>query len=181
MRYRELAHKFVFIMSDLPTKDLKQLADVLESPSEAREFSELVRNEIELRKKIIFQDMQKSLSRENSSDGIIIEDEYNDYIKAYSLFNRHTKSIDLVAHLFSDRNLFKNNEDIVQNTNKIFNLSLDYKDFEKQDRNEVVDECMEEIYKIPDEQQQKFFKIFVNNLVKSLEYRKLFKILSRNY
>ncbi len=178
MDNRELAHKFVFIMSDLPTKDLKELADTLDSPSEAHKYADLIRHEIELRKSLILKDMKEKLHSDNLSNSIDVETEYNDYIKIYSLSKRHTKSIDLVAHLLTDKNLFKNNKDVENVIKRIFKIDPEYNGNE---RDELIKNCMDKIYKIQDEEQQQYFKLFVNELAKSLDYRKLFKILSRKY
>ncbi len=178
MDNRELAHKFVFIMSDLPTKDLKQLADIFETPAEAQDFANLIRREIELRKNLIYKDMKEKLHSDNLSNSADVETEYNDYIKIYSLFKRHTKSIDLVAHLLTDKNLFKDNKDVKNIIKRIFKIDPEYNGNE---RDELIKNCMDKIYKIQDEKQQQYFKLFVNELAKSLDYRKLFKILSRKY
>jgi hypothetical protein len=179
MENKYVLQKFVKWLNTLPEVELNELADLLSEPKVSRSLIAIIKNTIGLR------DFEH-----NSTRRLIVKDKgVGEKSRVMNIspspnIGRFDEVKRKFFEAFEDLSLFPTRKEIVKVMNGIFNCGLEYKNYKKRGRKDLIRKCWNQLSMLPKEEQHKKLKIFVdkiseNNLGRN-EYKELFRILSNH-
>jgi hypothetical protein len=184
MEDKYVLNKLVRALSNLPDNDLRKLASVLRQPGIGEELGKLIESVFALRKAerniISHTDKKEEFATEVVRGRI---DRANLNIRDNHLFIRSIGDVrNTFETLLENKDLFPSTKDVVEAVNSEFQCGINYADFRKRGRKDVIKKCLSQLEKLPNGKQISLIKSFFYKVYREHgeleQYRKFFRILA---
>ncbi len=184
-RNKFVIDKLLAALGKLSDHELMDLATLLDSPSAAMSISNIIREQISLRR---FENQKSSLLTEDIDEYEIAPSDFTPseyYIKKYKeALNTTDQAAEMFASALGDRTLFPTTGDTIAGIQDFSGIRLNYNDYRKEGRKKVIRHFKARMQRMSKKQQQETLLRFFNWLsklnVSQDDYGQLFRILARN-
>jgi len=179
MENKYVIQKFIKWLNNLPEVELNELADLLSEREGSRSLVAIIRNTIDLRnyersssRRLISRDRglgkeSRVINRSPSSNVGSVEEVKRKFFEA-----------------FEDLSLFPTRKEIINVMNGVFDCGLEYTNYKKRGRKDLISKCWNQLSRLPKEEQHKKLRTFVDKISENKygrnEYKELFRILANH-
>jgi hypothetical protein len=167
--------KFISMLGSFTDEELRGLVTFLENEQSRNALIHMVQNVTQIRN--VHQDTYEHTNFQKShGPGIALSEQLNN--------GTAEKVREMFFSYFSNKNHYQSVRDVINALNSSFKCQIDYDVNQKRGRRDVISKCWSALSKLPDEERFRMLSLFFKNEQHddnlSAEYKKLFKILTRN-
>lgn len=184
MRNKYILNKLIESLWNLQESDLRKLAAILANPEGNEALLKLIEGTLAFRSAarksrfdVIHEKAQPNREEVRAREGKVI---------TQNRLNIESLSINDIRNQFklflSDKKILPSTKDVVEAVNSAFNFGIEYNNYYKRGRRDLIQRCMRELGYLPQKQQLKLMKSFFSQVSEKYNgvdaYQKLFRILA---
>jgi hypothetical protein len=184
MEDKYVLNKLAEALTNLSDKDLHKLAAIVKHPAAVVELGNLIESILALRKterNIISSTEKRKESKISAGETRAYGTESN--IKNDRFYIRSVEDVKKVFKtLLENRNFFPGTKDVVEAVNSEFQCGINYSDYRKRGRKDVIQTCLSHLANFPERKQISLIKSFFGKVYQKHgeldQYRNFFRILA---
>ena len=187
MRKDDILEKFVSMLARFTDKELRELKTLFQNPNASHAIVNLIEGTLELRR---LRSSNRSIARtvaqkkgEPARNDIEREEiPKRSVSKGISPINNFSHRF---AGILQSKKLFPSTKDVVKAVNESFSWGIEYEDFYKRGRRDLIQHCLGRLADIREDKRRRMIRSFVKDIRAKKgsedldrQYRELFKILA---
>ena len=178
----DILNKLMSALNSFSDRDLRDLADLFNEPGANEAIAKVIQGTLSLREA-----KRRSKLSSKRRSAVSIAHKERDIEKAIPESNSGLSSAEQMrkelTSFLLDKKIFSSTRDVVHAINISFGRQIDYRDFYKRGRRDLISRFLRELSSYSEEEQRRMIKEFMGQVnVQSAEtdegYKRLFKILA---
>lgn len=187
MESQSVLNKLFNTLGNLSDDDLRKLAELFRYQNTSKAFVKMIESALGFRDATHGNKMplREQRAKHNSIEEFEVQRSavYHEPVNYISRGRTSKKMLYAgVASALEDRDLFPSTKDVAEVVNSQFNCGIEYEDFQKRGRRDIIGKCMQNLRKLPEKDQYTLLRDFFHKIITDRsgmnQYRELFRILT---